>query len=133
MIQTEQIKEFYGVLNALYDDGVIIKFSPDMSKIIVNCQSFKFVVDFTFNSFDYKILSDYIKSKVDLLKSGVSIKTLMSEFHGVVCDSDERLNSKKMARKLMIEKYDYYKFLKDLSLLPDSCSTQPLYFDGYDF
>lgn len=38
-----------------------------------------------------------------------------------------------MARKLMIEKYDYYKFLKDLSLLPDSCSTQPLYFDGYEF
>lgn len=38
-----------------------------------------------------------------------------------------------MARKLMIEKYDYYKFLKDLSLLPDSCSTQPLYFNGYDF
>lgn len=33
----------------------------------------------------------------------------------------------------MINKYDYYKFLKDLSLLPDSCSTQPLYFDGYEF
>lgn len=38
-----------------------------------------------------------------------------------------------MARKLMIEKYDYYKFLKDLSLLPDSCSSQPLYFCGYEY
>lgn len=33
----------------------------------------------------------------------------------------------------MTNKYDYYKFLKDLSLLPDSCSTQPLYFDGYEY
>lgn len=93
MIQTEQIKEFYSIINAFYDNGVIIKFSPDMSKIVVNCCPFKFVVDFTFDLFDYDVLNDYIKSKVDLLKSGVSIKTLMSEFHGVVNENIKNYGS----------------------------------------
>lgn len=36
-------------------------------------------------------------------------------------------------RKNFIEKYDYYRFLKDLSQLPDSCSSLPFYFENYEF
>lgn len=91
-IKTSQIRDFYSIVNAFADNGVIVRFSPDMSKIHVCCAPFKFVVDFPFKYFDYDVVNDYIKSKLDVLKSGVSIETLMSEFYGVVHDLNYKKN-----------------------------------------
>lgn len=34
-------------------------------------------------------------------------------------------------RRIYIDKYDYYKFLKELSMLPDGIMTKPLYYSEF--
>lgn len=79
-IKTSQIKDFYSIINAFADNGVIIGFSPDMSNIAVDCRSFKFVTNFSLKYFNYYSLCLLINREITRLNGGVSIKDLISKF-----------------------------------------------------
>ena len=82
-IKTSQIRDFYAVINAFKDDGVTVKFLPDMSKIMVVSSPYTFIEDFNLQYFDYKSLCLFINKKITSLNGGVSIKDLMSKFKDV--------------------------------------------------
>lgn len=82
-IKTSQIRDFYSVVNAFKDNGVTIKFLPDMSKILVVAGSYTFIEDFNLLYFDYKSLCLLINKKITTLNGGVSIKDLMSKFNDI--------------------------------------------------
>lgn len=82
-IKTSQIRDFYSVLDAFKDNGVTIKFLPDMSKIMVVASPYTFIEDFDLQYFDYKSLCLLINKKITALNGGVSIKDLMFKFKNI--------------------------------------------------
>ena len=82
-IKTSQIRDFYSVINAFKDNGVTIKFLPDMSKIMVVASPYTFIEDFNLGYFDYKSLCVFINKKITALNGGVPIKDLMSKFKDI--------------------------------------------------
>lgn len=82
-IKTSQIRDFFSIVNAFIDYGVIIKFMPDMSKIMVVASPYTFIEDFNLNYFDYNSLCLLIDKKIASLNGGVSIEDLMSKFKDI--------------------------------------------------